>query len=612
MTIIVLFIKTFGFSQEGLELSRQDSAQIIELLTASKHFDSIDNLKESTRCLNAVALLYWNHNQYTNSTKHYKESLIRNQKLGNENAIAMINNNLGAIYADQGNFKESEVCFRITLKHRRTQKDQTESLTACLINLSQILLKTKKYEESAEFMYEAITYAKGVNDLERIVSCYGTLAEIFAQKGDKAKEQEYFMEYAKYNDIVRKQVQQKYIDEKDRAKLIEFEKLKKENELLIKAKELVATEDKLDKTESKFEMMKDVSKDLLENLNKEQLKSKILENEARISEMEAHEKADKYRNTILFFLISLIFLAVISLIIYRSYRRKKLTNKELAAKNIEIEKQNEEIKASRDQLDTAYKIIEQKNERITKSIDYAWMIQTAMLPDKDTLCNLVSDSFIYFKPRDIVSGDFYWYKYKDNKLIIAAIDCTGHGIPGALLSMIGNDLLNRIVLHDNITQPDKILKELDKGVINSLNQKESELSDGMDIAICVIDKQNKRLQFSGANNPLILIQKNELKRVRGNFFPVGLDELNKNEKIFTLHEFDISSETYFYIFSDGYTDQNRSGDFVKLGMKRFEDLLLGIYKKPFAEQKTIIEKTHESWRADGEQLDDIVVIGVKI
>ncbi len=616
LTLIpVIFLLNLSnlFSQEGLELSRKDSAEIKKLETGYLHYDSIGNIKETTRCLNAIGMLYWEHNQNTNAVNTYLKSLERNKKLGNENAVAMINNNLGALYSDLGNYTESEKCFRETLKYRRTQKKgQNESLTACLINLSQVLLKTKKYDEAANVMLEAVDYAKSVNEIQRMVSCYGTLAEIYAKKGDKKKEKQYFEEYVKYNDILTKRVHQQYLNEKDRAKLAEFEKLKKENELLLKNQELEKTEIELEKTEMELNLNKSVSRKRLERLKKEQLITENLEKEAKIKKLQEEEIAGKLRNLIIIFSLSSLFMVIVGIIIFRAYKQKQKANNELAQKNHEIKKQNEEIKHQSDNLNKAYTTIEQKNEKILEGIEYASMIQNAMLTKAHDLNDLVSDSFIYYLPRDTVSGDFYWYTIKNDKIIISAIDCTGHGVPGALLSMIGNDLLNKIVIHDCVTSPEKILKEMDKGVIAALNQEESEMNDGMDIAICTIDKKNNKLQFAGANNPLFLVQNGELKRIRGDFFAIGKDQFIKKEKKFKLNEFDLTNDTSFYILSDGYTDQNTGEDFKKFGIKQFEELVGKIHTQTMDKQLKTITETHENWKGENEQLDDIVVLGIKV
>lgn len=630
---IFLFFCQNLFSQEGLELSRKDSADVEKLITGYLHYDEIGNLKESTNCLNAIADIYWKRNQSTNAIEYFLKSLERNKKLESENAIAMISNNLALIYSDIGEYSKSEEFFRQTLKYRRTQKTQIESLTSCLINLSNVLLKTGKYDEAASVIMEAVEQSKSANDMERLQSCYGTLAEIYVKKGDKQKEKEYFAEYIKYNQIVTNRTQQKYLDEKDRAKLAEYENLLKQNELLLKEKELVEKDEKLDVTESKLKISKEVSQGLLFNLNQEQLRTQVLEREAKIQELEEKEKSEKFRNIIILFIIASIFMIVVALILYNAYRQKKEANNELAIKNAEIEQQNEEIIAQRDNLDEqnkeieqinttlteqrdslndAYNIIEQKNEKITKSIDYAGMIQRAMLARPYPLSSLVKDSFILFLPRDIVSGDFYWYLKIKDIIVIAAIDCTGHGVPGALLSMVGNDLLNKAVIGAGITNPDEILNELDAGVVTALNQEQSEINDGMDIAICTIDYKKNTILFAGANNPLVIIQDNKLKRIRGDFFPIGKDQLSKKTKKFTLHQEELKKDTRLYIFSDGYSDQNSGDDFKKFGLKQMEELLFKNHKKTMAEQLSILKNTHEAWKGENEQLDDIVIIGLQL
>lgn len=254
----------------------------------------------------------------------------------------------------------------------------------------------------------------------------------------------------------------------------------------------------------------------------------------------------------------------------------------------------------------------QKND-ITASIDYARQIQEAMLPTYESIQEYLPASFVLFKPRDIVSGDFYYFtaNTKGCKMVLAAVDCTGHGVPGAFMSLIGNDILNGIVEQEGVTNADIVLNKLHRGVRNSLNQYNSSNRDGMDISLCVIDKQAKVVEFAGAMNSLVYVQNGELKRLTGDKVPIG-GEQREALREFHSHTIDISIPTTLYLYSDGYQDQFGGKDNRKFMAPRFRELLYSIHQKPMIEQKIMLESTLVAWQQDNEQLDDILVIGVQV
>jgi len=257
-------------------------------------------------------------------------------------------------------------------------------------------------------------------------------------------------------------------------------------------------------------------------------------------------------------------------------------------------------------------VIEHKHQEIIDSVNYAKRIQEAILPDRAEIQQQLANSFILFKPRDIVSGDFYWFSYKDGKSIIAAVDCTGHGVPGAFMSMIGNTLLNEIVNEKGITEPGPILHRLNEEVNRSLKQtrQDSESRDGMDVAICSFDFSKMELQYAGANRPLYYIKSGQLEEFKADKFPIGGLDYDVPKK-FNTRTFQLSKGDTIYTSTDGFADQF-SPDDKKLMTKRFKELLVSIHDKPVEEQKTFLDTYIENWRGTMEQTDDILVIGVKV
>lgn len=261
-------------------------------------------------------------------------------------------------------------------------------------------------------------------------------------------------------------------------------------------------------------------------------------------------------------------------------------------------------------------IITQKNKDITDSIYYAKKIQHAILPEIKLIKNHLPQSFILYMTKDIVSGDFYWFTHLNGCSIIAAVDCTGHGVPGAFMSLIGYNLLNRIVNEEKITDPKNILLELNNGVLGVLHKNESESKDGMDIAICKINHGDHTLQYAGAMRPLWIVSNNgetEIREIKADKIPIGTRQKDREETIaFNTHTIPLKKGETFYIFTDGYADQFGGEKDKKYSTSRFKQLLQTACKKTFDEQEEFIRQEHHNWKGNNEQVDDILVIGFTV
>jgi len=296
------------------------------------------------------------------------------------------------------------------------------------------------------------------------------------------------------------------------------------------------------------------------------------------------------------------------------------------SKQVETEenlKESEEKLAEAQAIVELSKIIEHKNRNIVASITYAQRIQEAMLPSEEKIRYILPESFIFFRPRDIVSGDFYWFSAltdangKTEKIIIASVDCTGHGVPGAFMSLLGINLLNEIVNMRSITQADLILNELHKGIRKTLKQNETKTNDGMDMALCVIDLKNRTLEYAGAKSPLFYVQHEQAHFIKGNIVPIG-GEQREVERLFTKHTIVLADEqglpipTAFYLFSDGYHDQFGQENNKKFGSRKLKEFLFQIHHQSASAQHDLLQQTFEQWKGSTNQIDDVLVMGVKI
>lgn len=338
----------------------------------------------------------------------------------------------------------------------------------------------------------------------------------------------------------------------------------------------------------------------------EQLK-KISEQDSRIKvQLEAIEKQ---KLVLCFVILALILVSSLGYYIYRSYKIKKEANIKLEEKNRTISLQKDEIEKQRDLASAQRDQIAYQKRHIEDSIMYAKRIQTALIPSLELFSDRL-EHFVLYKPLAIVSGDFYWVSSQTNPQVIISADCTGHGVPGAFMSMLGVTLLNEIINGKHILMPDQIIENLRQGIIRSLKQvaEEDSIKDGMDIAVCVVDFEKNILWFAGANSPLYLVRGAELIHYRADKMPVAI---HYRMEPFTLHKIDLQKGDAFYIFSDGYADQFGGPKQKKFMSNQLRETLVSMAGMPMLKQGEKLNEIFEEWRGDSPQIDDVTLIGVR-
>lgn len=267
-------------------------------------------------------------------------------------------------------------------------------------------------------------------------------------------------------------------------------------------------------------------------------------------------------------------------------------------------------KKAEQKLIEKHKELEQQNKDMLDSIQYASRIQEAILPDIEKIKNAFSDAFVLYQPKDVVSGDYYFFYQRGSKSFVAAVDCTGHGVPGALMSIIANGILKEVIVKKGITEPSEILYALDEELFAALNKKGEITSDGMDVALAVFDSENNSVRYSGAFRPMILLRDNELIEFEANRYPIGF--YADVEKIFVSKEIELKKEDTFYFFTDGYCDQFGGELKKKFNKKRFKELLLSLQGMEMKEQHSFLQYALLNWRQGEPQMDDVCIIGVRI
>ncbi|MDO9579504.1 MAG: YfiR/HmsC family protein [Bacteroidales bacterium] len=399
---------------------------------------------------------------------------------------------------------------------------------------------------------------------------------------------------------------EKTLNEKQKVLDKQFAQInKQQGEISIQKKTIIAQQKEVQ-----------IQKDTLTN-QKEKISLQIGRMEeqlTKIGEQESKIKVqlatlEKQKLILYFVLFALLLVSFLGYYIYRGYKIKKEANIRLEEKNRTISLQKDEIEEQRDLAAAQRDQIAYQKKHITDSIMYAKRIQTALLPSLELFSDKL-EHFVLYKPLAIVSGDFYWVSTQDNLQIIIAADCTGHGVPGAFMSMLGVTMLNEIVNGKHILMPDQIIENLRQGVIKSLNQvaEEDSIKDGMDIAICVVDFDKNILWYAGANNPLYLVRGGELIHYRADKMPVAI---HYRMGPFTLHQIELQKDDAFYLFSDGYADQFGGPKEKKFMTMKLKETLVAMAGLPMLQQGEQLDEIFEAWRGDNPQIDDVILIGVR-
>lgn len=536
-----------------------------------KKYQEENNIELELEYLNKAAFLCWNSQLHTKSLKYFTKILEINKTKQNEKGILLSTNYIGMIYEEMQDYSSAIKYFNDALKICK-QVNNKEDIASSLINVSQTYQLLEDYEKSNESAQEGINVAKEINNLKFQRTFYGILANNYQSLGNSEKSIEYFDLFASIDKFLKKE-EIKEIKTESQSKVNQAQAEKQQTQ-----KELIKQTDKLKETEDSLAQVEELTRE-----QKMQLQLK----ESKIREQDAQLKFERLLRS--FLIGGFITVLVFFIILFRFYRQ-------IRTQKIKIEEQ-------RDTLDL-------QNKKISSSIQYAQNIQQAILP-ADSHISEVYENFIIYKPKDVVSGDFYWFANIDNIAFFASIDCTGHGVPGAFMSMIGNSLLNEIVLEKRIKEPAKILSLLNEKVVDALKQEETENADGMDVCFTALNIKTNEIAFSGAKRPLIIYNcaKNELEEIKGDRISIG--GKNDKEKEFTEHKIKLNSGDLVYLSSDGLTDQNNN-ERKRFGTSKLKELIENNISTSLKEQKEIIEKELNDFQKDEEQRDDITLIGFKI
>jgi len=513
---------------------------------------SFSILQASSEIDFAIGTLYMNLEQYDTAFVYITNAVSNKKRIDDKLGLSKCLLQLGNISFQQNNLDQALQYNFNALQYKLLLNDN-DGKALIYSNIGKIKMRMGKLQEAITFIHKSNAIAESIAANFTLKENYQMLSQLYAKQTKFAEALEYKNKFIRVLDTIHKINGQRAVEEMSIR--FETEKIEQQNKLLQKDNDL-----------------KQVT------IKKQQL-----------------------INYMLMGIAVLVF--VIFVILFVQFRAKKRANELMQLKNEQLNKQKSKIQLQKSK-------IEEVNKDLTDSIHYAKRIQESMLGQPESVLNELADYFIYFKPKDIVSGDFYWAGKKDGKIILSAIDCTGHGVPGAFMSMLGDSYLNQIVYNYNITSPDEILNALNKEIREALNQEATQNQDGMDMVICTIDLEAKVVEFAMAKNPMIYIKNGELFKVRGENQPIGGG--GYEHKPFTKHTLPIDSPVSFYMFSDGYQDQFGGPKNKKFMIKRMQTLLLENHNRPMFEQKQIMDNALCEWMENTEQIDDVVLIGFKI
>ncbi len=573
-----------AYNNIGLTLSYQAkyNEAIEQHLKALSIREKTQDLKGLASTYHNIALIYDNQKKYTPALENYFKALTLKDKVNDIKGAGNTLTNIGIIYQEQGKNDSSLYFFDMALKKYESKQD-TFSMMQTYINIGSTYEKLLKFEQAEKLYKYVLDYGRKKESYFLMAYSYQGLGQLFRQKKQYDHSIQYYLRALEFFKIM-----------EATSEVADISKILSENYYTIGNLQYA-----YEYLENYLELKKQLDQENNERILAEmQEKYQTEQKEQSIQLLTQQNKIKDLQKNI--FIVAGVMLLVLAVFMYKNIQDKKRANHLLRDKNEIISEQKDAIE-------------KQKNS-IIDSIKYAQRIQESFLVSQQFIKATFPDSFVLYKPRDIVSGDFYWFTQKNGKNILAAVDCTGHGVPGALMSMLGNRLLNEIVNIQGITDPGKILERLHISVTNDLHQsQDSQSQDGMDMFICCIEPNISMLHYASAVNSAFLIENNELITLKGNYNPIGGFRLNEESgREFKTFSRPILPNSKIYMFSDGYVDQFNEELKKKFGSANLKKLILDTHHLTFDKQMKIYNSKLETWQGTCKQIDDILLMGVKI
>lgn len=549
-----------------------------------------------------IAEVYRLLEQYDKAIETYRETIEYYRANNSNHNLSIAYNNMGIAQFRTNHIDSAKFYYNNALTISRELKDE-KNIANTLANLGNIYLNNKEFELAKNYFLEAYQYNLKRNDVMQLMQNYVNLSEAYFHLGQLNKSLEFTKKAneiaEQYDNITYKSmIQKEFADYYE--KIGDSDNALKHFKAYFKLYDSIANIEKSKQINKLATIYETERKQLeIDNLEKDKkIQEAVLsEKESRLKEEEVKNQQEKLYRIGLF--IGICLLLAIAGVIYIGYRNKSKTNEIISEQKLQVEKQKEEI--------------EEAHKEIKDSIVYAKRIQSAILPPNKLVKEYLDDSFILYKPKDVVAGDFYWMETfastpGEKGVLFAAADCTGHGVPGAMVSVVCNNALNRSVREHQLLDPGKILDKTTELVISEFEKSEEDVKDGMDIALCSLEGNN--LKYAGANNPLWIIRNGakEVEEIKANKQPVG--KFDKASS-FDTHSVKLNKGDSIYVFSDGFVDQfggDKAKKYKSLNLKKF---LVKIQDHPMENQKKLLDEEFENWKGSIEQIDDVCIIGLR-
>jgi len=583
-------------------------------------------------CNTALGLVVWNEGNYTQALDYFLTSLKIDEKLGSKRGIGTNSVNIGNIYSDQKEYDEALKYYNIGLDIDE-QSGDTIGLIILNENMGTCYLGKGDKAKALVYYYRTLEESKGAKYIPGIARSTDDIGAVYLGEGDYDAALKFLLEGEK----VGQQSEDKsvlLIAEGDLGETyLKLKRYPEAEKALLNALALSDSIHSLEGYQNFGKYLSDVysqtgqwqkaykayteystAEDSLSGLEKnKQITAKTLtynfekakeKMQADQEKKDAIDVEEKKGQRIILYAISLVLLLALLLVgfVFRGYRQKQKANVMLDRKNQTIEQQKEKV-------DAAYAQLHEKHKEITDSINYAKRIQQALFQDEEAIAmGSMPEHYIYFKPRDVVSGDFYWRYEKDGYCYIAAVDCTGHGVPGAFLTMLGSAFLNEICANGNRLSPGEVLNQLRDKIVKELSSR-GEVKDGMDISLLAISRQPLAISWAGANNPLWYLQNGEIKEIAADKQPIGYQE---GQKPFSAHKVALNKGDLVYLFTDGYADQFGGPNEKKFKYNLLKETLKSIAHLSMKEQKQKLGEVFDSWKGKQDQTDDVCIIALKV
>ena len=582
-----------------LEAKGNYKAALQNFIVATDLFKKIKNKPKLAQCYTAMGIVYWYQGFSDKAIEYYKKNISISTELKDDNGLAASYGNIAIILDERRDLDNALFYYQKALQIFEKNK-RLMQMAACLDNMSLVYKQQKEFKIALSFNLRSYNLRESMGDTLGMLASMENLGGIFIalNKFDDA--------IAISNRVVKiasrlgakEDVKYAYINLKEA-----YEAKKNYPAANIILNKLMDIKDSLRNIENANQIAELETKFKTKEKETELSEIKLIH---QLQEKENYEKMKRKNYFIIILSLIGVFIALISFLLLRRYKEKQ----QIAEA---ISKKNDAIEAQKMIIDKAYYELSEKNKDITDSIKYAQRIQEAIFPSSNLFSSLFPQSFVYFKPKDIVSGDFYWIeKGADGSVFIAVVDCTGHGVPGAFMSIVGFNLLNKAIHENKCDNPADILNQVNIDLTETLKQtfEESAVKDGMEISLCKWNKNTNEFIFAGANTIVYHISNGNINTIKGNKHPIG-SFYGEQLKPFQNIIINVAKNDCIYLFSDGYADQFGGVKGKKYKYKQLEEFLVSNSDKPIKHQKELLSEEFESWKGNLEQVDDVCVIGLK-